>query len=288
MLIALSYQNASFLPIYLGVEKGFFAREGVDLEYVYVLEGGKTKTVRLAMQGEIAFLDGVSTSVEAVVRGWGQVKVLCAGVCEPSFLMVRPDIEKATDLKGKRVIAGGEGGRDYNKVLSICKQHGWEPGRDITIIKGSQADRIQAFQDPGIDAVAARIQFWHWAEKSGFQRLYYEGGTCWYAGGIAAASRLIAESPDKIRKVVKAYLKAIDYIKANREESIGVIMKNVPYLDYEGAAGNYDVLHDLWDPVLEPAGVEQMAELFRKTKGATLKPGFEDLVDMRFLKKLIR
>ena len=39
--------------------------------------------------------------------------------------------------------------------------------------------------------------------------------------------------------------------------------------------------------ILEQTGVEQMAEFFRETKGATLKPGFEDLVDMSFLKELI-
>jgi NitT/TauT family transport system substrate-binding protein len=285
MLIALSYQNATFLPIYVGVEKGFFAQEGVDLDYVYVQGGNKSKTARLAMKGDVAFLDGASTSIEAVVRGWGMLKVLCSGVRVPFFLMVRPNIEKVADLKGKRIITGS-GGRAFNEVLYISKLNGWEPGKDITIIKGSPTDRIEAFQDPGIDAVATRPQFRHWAEQNGFRSLDYEGGKCWYSGGIAATPQMIEEKPEIVSRVVKVYLKAIDFIKANREESVRIILKEVPYLDYEGASGNYDVLHDLWSPLLERPGVEHMAEVCRAVKGSTLRPSFEDMVDLSFLKEI--
>ena len=89
-----------------------------------------------------------------------------------------------------------------------------------------------------------------------------------------------------MRAAVNAYLNAIDYIKKNREESIRIILKEVPYLDQEGAAGNYDVLYELWDFVLESPGVEHMAEVCRVAKGSTLRPSFDDLVDQRFLKEL--
>src|SRR5574340_107598 len=222
MLIALSYPNAGFLPIYIGVANGFFVREGVDLDYVYVHEGNKAKTARLAIRADIAFLDGVSTSVETVVRGWGRVKALCSGIRDDLFLMVRPPIETAADLKGKRIMAGSAGGRNFNEVLHLCKRNGWEPGKDITIIKGNQADRIEAFQDPGIDAVAARIQFWHWAKQNGYRRLGYDGGKCWYSGGIAASVRMIEEQPEVMRAAVNAYVQAIAYLKANRNESIQI------------------------------------------------------------------
>ena len=37
--------------------------------------------------GEVAFFDGAATGIEAVVRGWGPLKVLCAGVMAPFFMM---------------------------------------------------------------------------------------------------------------------------------------------------------------------------------------------------------
>ena len=97
---------------------------------------------------------------------------------------------------------------------------------------------------------------------------------------------MIEEHPEAVRGAVKAYIKAIDYIKKNREESIRIILKDVPYLDQEGAEGNYDMLLEPWDVVLEPRGVEHMAEVCRIAKGSTLKPGFDDLVDQRFLMEL--
>lgn len=286
MLIALSYQNATFLPIYTGVEMGFFDREGVDLDYVYVLAGNKTKTTELATKGEVAFLDGVSTGVTAAVRGWGQAKVVCSGLRDGFFLMVRPDIKRVADLKGKRIMTGGKGGRSFNEVFYICKQNGWKLGSDITIIEGNQTDRIEAFQDPGIDAVAARTQFWFWAEQHGFRRLFYEDNKCWYSGGIVTTPRMIAEKPEVVHAVVKVYVQAIDYIKSNRDEAIRIILKNVPYLDAEGASGNYDVLHDLWNPLLEPSGVNYMVRICRAGKGEYRTPGFTDIVDLKFLKEL--
>lgn len=284
MLMALPYETMTFAPIYLAVKKGFFREEGVNLDYVYVLSGSKPKTVRLALDGEVAFFDGAATGIEAVVRGWGPVKVLCAGYLAPFLMMVRPNIKRATDLRGKRIMAGG--GRSLNEVLYLCHLSGWEPGRDITLLKGDQADRIHAFQDPLIDAVAARPQFWHWAERNGFQRLDYQEGQGFYEGGLATTARMLEENPEVVRKVVKAYVRALYYIKDHRKETIEATLENVSYLDYDGAAGNYDILRELWCPSLEPGPVDYMAEVFRVVKGSTRRPSFEDMVALTFLKEL--
>ena len=282
MLFSFPYEAVTFLPIYLAVEKGFFAQEGLHVDYAHALTDSKSKAIKLALTGEIAFLDGVSTGVEAAVRGWDQVKILCGGVRDPHLLMVSPRIERVADLKGKKVMAGG--GRSINEVLYLCKQNGWEPGRDITILKGGQKDRMEVFQDPSIDAVAARIQFWHWAQKYGYRRLDYENGQTWYSGGVVTTTRMIQEEPEVVQKVVKTYVQSVEYLKKNREDAIQTILKNVPYLDNEGATGSYDVLQDIWNPALEPSSLEYMAEVLGVAAGSTYKPSFEDMTDLRFLR----
>ena len=94
---------------------------------------------------------------------------------------------------------------------------------------------------------------------------------------------MIQEKPEVVRKVVKVYVQALEYVKKNREEAIQTILRNVPYLDNEGATGSCDVLRDLWSPTLEPSSVEYMAEVIGVATGSTQRPRFEDMADISYL-----
>ena len=286
MLLALPYPTMTFLPFYVAEEEGFFERQGVTVRCVH-MEGGKERIVQLALEGDVEFFTSISTTVEAILRGWGEVRGIC-GNCSTSVLCIaRPEIRSVADLKGGTVMVGG--GRSNNEFLYLCEQNGWRPGEDIHVIHGDAINRINAFQNPDIAAVFARVQYLAWGQQAGFYGLPYpEEGVVWEEGGLATSLETIRKSPELVQKVVNAVVLAIDFLKKDRESAVRVGVKWIPYMGRQGVEGNYDVLKDHFSCEISPKGIDYMARLLGAVKESRRPLTYEEAVDIGFVKRAIQ
>jgi len=271
----------TFLPFYVAEEERFFEAQKVRVRCIHSSEG-KEMFVRLAVEQEVAFFTAVSTTVEAVLRSWGEVRALCANVVARFPCMVRPEIQSLEQLKGRKVMVGG--GRSNNEALYICSRFGWQPGKDIELVHGDAVDRIHAFQDPEISAVFARAQYLFWAEKAGFRPMFHrDPKVAWYDGGLATSVNLIRKDPDVVQRVVTAVVQASQFVKENEEEAIAVALRRIPYLDQEQAQGNYKVLRDNLSCDITATGIHYMAKVLGQVKGTPRQLKLEEVADLSFL-----
>ena len=286
MLLVLPYPTMTFLPFYVAEEKGLFERQGVKVRCIHSRDG-KQRFVQLALEGEVAFYTSMSTTVEAILRGWGEVRALCANTVAHFPCVVRPEIKSMADLKGKKIMVGG--GRSKNEALYICSIYGWQPGKDIEIVsQGDAIGRIHAFKDPNIFAVFARVQYLSWGEKEGFRALPYPTpGTAWCEGGLATSLQLIRENPELVQKVVTAVAEATEFVKNSAEEAIAVALKRIQYLDRAAAEDNYRVLHGAFSCDIEAPAIEYMAEVLGMVKKCPRKVMLEEIADLSFLQRAL-
>jgi len=125
--------------------------------------------------------------------------------------------------------------------------------------------------------------------KEGFKRLVYLGDVFNNVpfSALLTTAKVIQEEPDLVERVVKANVKAMLFIRDNREGGIEMIMRH-GQVDKEIAASLYDLMRDTLVPELTPEGVRQRAEM----EFASLKerPKFEPkrFIDDRFLKSALR
>ncbi|MBI2360050.1 MAG: hypothetical protein HYV04_14345 [Deltaproteobacteria bacterium] len=88
--------------------------------------------------------------------------------------------------------------------------------------------------------------------------------------------------------MTKAVVKALYWIRANRDGSIDVIMRHGKLEQRDIAANLYDLMRDAFVPALDPEGVMKRAEI----EIALLKerPNFkpEQFIDDRFFKAALR
>jgi ABC-type nitrate/sulfonate/bicarbonate transport system substrate-binding protein len=125
--------------------------------------------------------------------------------------------------------------------------------------------------------------------KEGFKRLVYLGDIFKNVpfSALLTTAKVIQEEPDLVERVVKANVKALLFIRENREGGIEMIMRH-GQVDKEIANSLYDLMRDAFVPDLTPEGVMQRAEL----EFASLKerPNFEpkNFIDDRFLKSALR
>ena len=126
--------------------------------------------------------------------------------------------------------------------------------------------------------------------KAGFKRLIYMGDEFKNVpfSALQAMAKQIQAEPDMTERMVKAVMKALYWIRANREGSIDIIMKNGRLDQRDIAASLYDLMRDAYIPGLSPEGLYKRAELeFAVLKE---KPNFkpEQFIDDRFYKAALK
>jgi ABC-type nitrate/sulfonate/bicarbonate transport system substrate-binding protein len=126
--------------------------------------------------------------------------------------------------------------------------------------------------------------------KAGFKRLVYGGDEFKDVpfSALLATAKTIKEEPDLTERMVKAVVKSLYWIRANREGSIDIIMRNGRLDQREIAASLYDLTRDAFVPLLDLQGVLKRAEIeFVLLKE---RPNFkpEAFIDDRFLKSALK
>ena len=100
---ATSAGSLSSLPLTVAERKGFFAREGLNLEVVPI-PGGTDRIVAALDKGEIdAGKNATPYLIQAVLKGSDAVAVVAQTTNPVYSLIVRPEIKSFADLKGKLI-----------------------------------------------------------------------------------------------------------------------------------------------------------------------------------------
>lgn len=125
-----------YAPMYVAMEQGYFAEEGIDLDLVTGYGADKTMTAVLSGEADIGFM-GSEASIYTYVGGASDYVVNFAQLTQRAgnFLVARNKMENFTweDLKGTTVLGGRKGGMPEMVFEYILKQNGINPEKDLTI-----------------------------------------------------------------------------------------------------------------------------------------------------------
>lgn len=125
-----------YAPMYIAIEEGYFAEEGIDLELVTGFGADKTMTSVLSGNADIGFM-GSEASIYTYNEGANDYVVNFAQLTQRAgnFLVAREKIDDFSweNLKGKEVLGGRKGGMPEMVFEYILKQHKIDPGKDLTI-----------------------------------------------------------------------------------------------------------------------------------------------------------
>jgi NitT/TauT family transport system substrate-binding protein len=120
-------------PIVVGVEKGYFRAQGVNVEFQPFRGGPDLVKAVVANQIQI----GVTGSTDVpVFRAEGvPVRFVATTVDGNHFTFnVAPGIAKVADLKGKSIGVTRIGATTWVFAVMLARQQGWDPERDVKIL----------------------------------------------------------------------------------------------------------------------------------------------------------
>jgi ABC-type nitrate/sulfonate/bicarbonate transport system substrate-binding protein len=276
--------NVQHLAYVVAKEKKFYDEMGLTNVNIVVLRGN-AMNVQALMSGSVHYSSAFGPSMQAMFRG-EQIRVLLQIFNQIPFgLIARPEIKRLDDLKGTK-IAVTFGGSTYSVLQALFVKHGFNDkfaeylnipdneGKAIALMQGRAAAALMA---PPTDRPLL---------KAGMKRLVYLGDEFKNVpfSALQAMAKHVQAEPDMTERMVKAVMKALYWIRANREGSIDIIMKNGRLDERDVAASLYDLMREAYMPALSPEGLYKRAELeFVLLKE---KPNFkpEQFVDDRFYK----
>ena len=280
--------NVQHLAYVVAKEKKFYEEMGLTNVNIVVLRGN-AMNVQALMSGSVHYSSAFGPSMQAMFRG-EPVRVLLQIFNQIPFgLIVRPEINRLDDLKGMKV-AVTFGGSTYSVLQALFAKYGFSDkfaeylnipdneGKAIALMQGRASAALMA---PPTDRPLL---------KAGMKRLVYLGDEFKNVpfSALQAMAKHIQSEPEMTERMVKAVMKALYWIRANRDGSIDMIMKNGRLNERDVAASLYDLMRDAYIPALAPEGLYKRAELeFVLLKE---KPNFkpEQFIDDRFFKAAVK
>ncbi|HEX9443520.1 MAG TPA: ABC transporter substrate-binding protein [Candidatus Binatia bacterium] len=275
------------LPTHIALKKGLFKSEGLDVK---VVQARSNILAAALASGSMGYLTSVTTVVGGIMGGL-PAKVI-AGVIKnnPDFLMVRPEVRSFADLKGKRVAVSGFGGASHQRMLIVLSKNGLNPSTDLTILSvGDARLRLEQLRAGAIDGTVLTAPNNFLAERAGFRSLGSSSDLLALpAVGVATLERRVKEKPEEAKKVLRAMLKGLRFLKERREESVAVAMEWLT-LDRDLAERSYDIMLPNFsiDGGIEPAALQALIDQLNQRRGPnskTVTPA--DLTDFTLLNEV--
>lgn len=274
-------------PIVAAMRKGYFKDEGL-LE-VRKVQMQPQIGVKALVAGDVDYLLAWGSSLRAAATGV-PIKVVAAMASRPLHILIaRPEIKSGKDLKGKTIgVDSFAGTVDYLSRVA-ARHYGLDPDKDIKIIvTGESPLRLAAIRAGSIDATAIDVAFAAKAEEEGLRRLLNLADIIDLPlSGIGVTDKKLAAEREQVKKVIRAMLRGIRFMKQNRAETLQMMT------DYLGihpsqAANAYDTaIHSFTDDgFVSDKGLLLDVQLTKERLKITKEIPLNQVVDWSLLKEI--
>lgn len=286
-----------YAPMYVAIEEGYFAEEGIDLELVTGFGADKTMTAVLTGEAQIGFMGSEST-IYTYAGGAEDYVVNFAQLTQRAgnFLVSRKPIENFTwaMLKGKDVLGGRAGGMPQMVFEYILKKQGLDPQNDVNIdqsidfgstaaaFSGGNADFTVEFE-PHATALEAKGDGYVVAS------LGEDSGYVPYTA-FSAKKSFIQSNPDLIQSFTNALQKGMTYVQNHTPEEIAE--KIAPQFSETDLATITAIVtryheQDSWkaDLIFSQDAFDLLQNILEEAGELPTRVPYEDLVNTDFAKK---
>jgi len=274
---------AQFIPLQLTQSKGFLKDDGLDAEIIRM--AGNLPSAAL-VNGDIDY--SAVVAVRATLLGLPLRVVACYVPSSPVALIARPEFKSVRELKGKPIGVQSFGGALNVQINMILRHFGLDPERDVKfLLTGEGASRLAAMKQGLIAATAGSPPIDYLGMKMGFVVLAKAHELFNYPNsGLVTTIKKIKERPNEIKKVIKAGIRANNYIRTNREGTIQFLMSQQK-IDREIAAATYDSVYKTFneDGSVPEDGLRLIIEEAKKTSNVNRQVSIDEVTDLAILRE---
>ena len=241
--IAYPSRGVTVLPLRIAQVQGFFQQERLEAELIQMRAG---ITVAALTTGDLDYGAPLDSIVRAAARGQ-PLKAVVSFVNKPMhYLVAKPQIATVGELRGRTIALNSFGSAEQLTLYAILKSHGIDAEKkEVQIVfLGDSPVRLEALRRNIVDATMVLIPYVILASNSGLKVLGHAGSFMELATpGLGTTDRIVKQKPDQVKRVVRAVVKAMLFIRKNREESVRITMSWLS-LNRDVAEKSYDMALD--------------------------------------------
>jgi len=277
------------IVIFFTKEAKLFEKHGLDAEVV-VMQGSGIAS-RALVAGSVATSPIATPTVMNAVLAGSDMVILAhtmPGVIQS--LMVRPDIKRTEDLRGKIVGVTTFGSLTDFLARHLAKIKGLTPDKDFALLQiGGDAERLLALSQGKIHAASLSHPAFILAQRAGFVQLWDFFKEVEYPWSeIASRRATIQQDRDLILRYMRAHLEGIARFKQEPELAKRVIKKTLRLDDDSLAQESWELFakHRLPAPYPNIKGMKTSFEYVALTRPDVWKHKPEEFVDASFVEEL--
>jgi NitT/TauT family transport system substrate-binding protein len=211
--------SPSHLPIWVAKDAGFFEKAGLNVEPVQI-RGGSLITLAI-ITGDLPFSGAGAESVVAARAAGGDVILLACPIdADPVYLITRPEIKSAAELKGQGTAVTRYGSTTHFYLRAALRHVGLNPDKDMIILQlGAGPEMVAALDAGRIAAAALTTRYAMPFLQRGWPVLVDLSTTDFvYPSSCVTSSRAFIRAEPKVTEdFLRAYVGGIQLIKKNQQ-----------------------------------------------------------------------
>ena len=220
--------SANLWPIFISLNKGFFAEKDIKIDLVYVQSSAAVIQQLTAGSLDVTISTGLVDPIRAIDKGAPLAIVRFESQSPPYALVAKPAIKSLRDLKGKTISLGGA--KDITRIYveRMLAPSGVKPGEFDMVFAGATAARAAALQSGAVDAAILLPPSNFQAVANGFNEL---GITADFAPELpfsgTVANLVWAKAHQAVlQRLLAAHAKSIAWFEddRNRDEAVKMMV----------------------------------------------------------------
>lgn len=225
---AIPRATLNYLSLPVAEVKGYFRDQALENQTI-VIPG--VNAIAAIVSGDVDYSGAGGSGMRAALRGAPIKAIMFQTEKVTWYLLAAADIQKISDLKGKRVAIGTVGDTQDALITMLVEREGVS-GRDITRValpSRNTSTTILSLKTGAFSAAVVNADESLLGEKEGLRTLAFVGDLFPYPfQGFVATDRMIAERPHDIKRWLRAMARALMFIRERPEEAADIAMKKIP------------------------------------------------------------
>jgi NitT/TauT family transport system substrate-binding protein len=285
------FPNVTHAPAIIGVEQGIFADKLGDAELETITFPTGTEAAEALLSDSI---DATFIGPNPAINGYAQsiddggvLRIVAGSTSGGASLVVKPDINSAADLKGKKLATPSLGNTQDVALRAWLAEEGLEAdtagGGDVSIVNQENADTLATFQTGDIQGA--------WVPEPWGTRLVLEGGgkvlvnesDLWTdTDGQFVTTHLVVrtdyleEHPANVRALIDGLLDAIDVANDDATAAQTTVNDGIEKLTQKRLKD--ETIQGAWSNLTFTA--DPIAKSLEKSKDDAVEVGLLDEVDL--------
>lgn len=226
--IAYTSESFNFLPLYVAIDEGYFAKHGVDVEATSLASSDRSMAALIGGSVDVT-LGAPGATINARLRG-EQIEIIGGIVNAAMYTLVGAEgVNTLEDLKGRRIGVAGRATGDTLLLLDLLEAGGVNPD-DVQLVEvGGTPERLAALESGAADAGMLLSPQNYQAQQLGLSVVVqaYDLINEFQHTGINALIDIPEEKVPAVERMFLALSDAVKAIKSDEQMAIDIAVERL-------------------------------------------------------------